>query len=268
MLHAAGLTAGYHRGTPVLNGVDLHVPAGGFLALIGPNGSGKSTLLRVLAGVLEPWSGQVELDGQDTSLWARRQLARAIAVVPQEATSPFAFTAGEIVAMGRHPYLRPFGSLDTADSDAVGQAMARTGTEHLADRSVLELSGGERQRVIIARALAQEPRLLLLDEPTNHLDINHQVEVLDLLHQLHGDGGLAIVCVTHDINAAAQYADDVVMLAPGGTVHAAGPPQAVIDAEHIETLYGIGVDVTQADGRPRVWPRSRRLHPISQERSL
>ena len=258
LLDVTGIRAGYYHGAAVLDGVDLSLPAGGFLGLIGPNGSGKSTLLRVLAGVLLPWAGVVRLDGVDMTTLGRRQLARTLAVVPQDTVSPFAFTAGEIVAMGRHPYLRRFGGLSPVDQHAVADAMERTGTAHLTSRSILELSGGERQRVIIARALAQQPRLLLLDEPTNHLDINHQVEVLDLLYDLNRSDGLAIICVTHDLNAAAEYTDHVVLMAPGGRVHAAGVPEDVLTTEHVEAVYGVRVHITHGSGRPRITPISRR----------
>jgi len=258
LLQVTGIHAGYYPDTPVLQEVDLRLSAGGFLGLIGPNGSGKSTLLRVLAGVLAPWSGSVLLDGADVGQVSRRQLARTVAVVPQDSVSPFAFTAGEIVAMGRHPYLPRFGGLDARDRCAVSQAMERTDTAHLAARSIVELSGGERQRIVIARALAQQPRLLLLDEPTTHLDINHQVEVLDLLYDLNRSDGLAIVCVTHDLNAAAEYTDQVVLMAPGGRVHAFGTPAEVITADHVEAVYGIRVAINDADGRPRITPLSRR----------
>lgn len=266
LLQVTAIRAGYYADVPVLDNVDLHLPAGGFLGLIGPNGSGKSTLLRVLAGVLQPWSGLVRLQGVDMAGLSRSELARTVAVVPQDTTSPFAFTVGEVVAMGRHPYLRRFGGLTTTDTKAVTEAMERTGTAHLSGRSILELSGGERQRVVIARALAQQPRLLLLDEPTNHLDINHQVEVLDLLYDLHKDG-LAIVCVTHDLNAAAEYADTVVLMATGGRVHAAGEPGVVITPANVEAVYGVAVTVTDSGGRPRIVPQSRRLHfhPTSSE---
>jgi len=271
LLDVTGISAGYYPGTAVIDDVDVCLPAGGFLGLIGPNGSGKSTLLRVLAGVLAPWSGVVRLDGVDIRTQSRRQLARTLAVVPQDTVTPFAFTAGQIVAMGRHPYLRRLGGLGVSDQHAVAEAMERTGTAHLAARSILELSGGERQRVVIARALAQQPRLLLLDEPTNHLDINHQVEVLDLLYDLNHSDGLAIVCVTHDLNAAAEYTDHVVLMAAGGRVHAAGAPADVITADHVEAVYGVRVAISATSGGPRITPLSRRLHtqqPVAPETTL
>jgi iron complex transport system ATP-binding protein len=260
LLDVTGICAGYYPGTPVLEDIDLQLEAGGFLGLIGPNGSGKSTLLRVLAGILKPWSGCVRLDGSDVGGVSRRQMARTIAVVPQETVSPFAFTVGEIVAMGRHPYISRFGGLDADDVRAVAEALERTDTANLTSRSILELSGGERQRVVIARALAQQPRLLLLDEPTNHLDINHQVEVLDLLYDLNRNDGLAIVFVTHDLNAAAEYTDHVVLLTPGGRIHAAGAPGEVITVDHVEAVYDVRVAVVESAGRPRITPVSRR-HP-------
>ena len=142
---------------------------------------------------------------------------------------------------------------------AVDEAMERTGTRSLAERSILELSGGERQRVIIARALAQQPRLLLLDEPTNHLDIAHQVEVLDLLYDLNRNDRLAIVCVTHDLNVVSGYADQVVLMAPGGRVSASGSPDQVLTSERIAQVYGVDVSVAIVDGQSRVLPLSRRL---------
>jgi iron complex transport system ATP-binding protein len=259
LLEVTGIRAGYYRDTAVLQDVSLELAAGGFLGLIGPNGSGKSTLLRVLAGVLAPWSGAVRLDESDLSALSRRQLARTIAVVPQETTSPFAFTVAETVAMGRHAYLPRFGGSSVEDRQVVNDAMERTDTAHLASRSVVELSGGERQRVVIARALAQQPRLLLLDEPTNHLDINHQIEVLDLLYDLNRTDGLAIVCVTHDLNAAAEYAQHIVLLASGGRVHTSGVPADVITADHVRAVYGARVAVDHVAGRPRIAPVSRRL---------
>jgi iron complex transport system ATP-binding protein len=259
LLDVSQVSAGYYPGEPVLQAVDLHLEAGGFLGLIGPNGSGKSTLLRVIGGVLAPWSGKVGVDGRDLTQLSRRDLARTVAVVPQETLSTFAFSASEIVAMGRHPHLRRIGGLGSSDRRAVDEAMERTGTRSLAERSILELSGGERQRVIIARALAQQPRLLLLDEPTNHLDIAHQVEVLDLLYDLNRNDRLAIVCVTHDLNVVSGYADQVVLMAPGGRVSASGSPDQVLTSERIAQVYGVDVSVAIVDGQSRVLPLSRRL---------
>ena len=260
LLEVAQVSVGYYPKEPVLDAVDLQLEAGGFLGLIGPNGSGKSTLLRVLGGVLKPWSGRVCIDGRDLSELSRRELARTVAVVPQQTLISFSFTVSEVVAMGRHPHLPRIGGPGERDRRAVEEALERTGTRELAGRSILELSGGERQRVVIARALAQKPRLLLLDEPTNHLDINHQVEVLDLLYDLNRTDRLALICVTHDLNVASGYADQVVLLAPGGRVCAAGPPAEVLTSERIAQVYGVEVSIASVGGQPRVLPLSRRLH--------
>ncbi|MEE2657407.1 MAG: ABC transporter ATP-binding protein, partial [Candidatus Latescibacterota bacterium] len=215
LLSLASVSAGYYPGTPVLSDIDLAVSQGEFLGLIGPNGSGKSTLLRVIAGVLAVQTGCIRLDGRELSQISRRQLARSLAVVPQETASMFGFSVREVVAMGRHPFLGPLGGLSSEDVGVISEALRLTDTAGLTERSILELSGGERQRVIVARALAQRPRLLLLDEPTNHLDINHQIEIFDLLRALNRKHGLTLMCITHDLNFAGEYCDRIVLVHDG-----------------------------------------------------
>jgi ABC-type cobalamin/Fe3+-siderophores transport system ATPase subunit len=180
---------GYHRGRCVLQDVSLQVAPGEVLALVGPNGVGKSTLLRLMAGLRRPWEGQLLLAGRDMALMSRREVARTVAVVPQEVHMPFPFTVRQVVELGRTPYVKPFAlGGDHRDRTAVERALALLGLEGMAHRPFVELSGGERRRVIIAMALAQEPQLLLLDEPTAHLDIGHQVEVMGLLSRLAHEG--------------------------------------------------------------------------------
>ncbi len=251
--------SGYHADTPVIRGVDLALESGAFVALIGPNGCGKSTLIRTITGVVPVMAGQVKLEERPSRTMSRRTLARIMAVVPQESTCPFAFSVHETVMMGRYPYLSRFRQPQPADHEAVHEALRLTHTWDLARRSVSELSGGERQRVIIARALAQQPRLLLLDEPTNHLDINHQVEVFDLLYELNRSRDLAILCVTHDLNFASEYCDQLVLMDHGRVV-ATGTPDEVITAEQISTVYGIPVRIQPGDGGagPRITPVTRK----------
>ncbi len=257
LLQLNNVTVGYQAGVPVLREVSLCVEDGAFAALIGPNGSGKSTLLRVAAGVMEPWSGHVTLAGQNLMSCSRRDLARRIAVVPQATVSDFEFSVGETVAMGRHPHLKRFQGMGDQDRLAVARALELTSTADLAHRSIRELSGGERQRVIIARALAQQPQLLLLDEPTNHLDINHQVEILDLLTQLHEETGLTLVCVTHDLNAAAEFAEQLVLMESGRPL-AIGNAGQVLTEQLIHQAYGVEVWIEQIGGCARIIPKSRR----------
>ncbi|HJN27980.1 MAG TPA: ABC transporter ATP-binding protein [Candidatus Latescibacteria bacterium] len=257
LLHLDDVTVGYRPGSPVLRQFSLSVETGAFAALIGPNGSGKSTLLRVVAGVMAPWSGRVTLDGQELSEYSRRDLARRIAVVPQAAVSDFEFSVEETVGMGRHPHLKRFQGMGEEDRIAVAEALELTATAELARRSIRELSGGERQRVIIARALAQQPQLLLLDEPTNHLDINHQLEILDLLSELHDQTGLTLVCVTHDLNAAAEFGEQLVLIESGRPL-AVGDAHQVLTQERVRQAYGVDVWIEQIGGSTRIIPKSRR----------
>ena len=251
--------SGYRPDEPVIRGVDLDLEEGDFLGLIGPNGCGKSTLLRTITGVIPVAAGLVEIQGDNIRTVSRKRMAQLVGVVPQESTCEFAFTVREMVMMGRHPYLGRFRGPGREDEGIVGEAMELTDTGHLAGRNIIELSGGERQRVIVARALAQKPRILLLDEPTNHLDINHQVEVFDLLYQLNQEQGLTLLCVTHDLNFAGEYCDRIMLMAGGKTV-ACGSPEEVITNEIISDVYGIEVRVENGvtGGGPRVIPVSKK----------
>src|SRR5579859_388485 len=183
MLVVDGVTFGYDR-QPLLYDVHLQVRSGEMVGLLGPNGSGKTTLLRLISGVLRPHQGAVMLDGRDARTWGRREMARRVAVVPQEMHVPFAFTVEELVSLGRTPYSSLLGSPTKEDQRAVQSALQAADIESLAERFFNELSGGERQRVIVAMALAQRPALLLLDEPTSHLDIRYQIELLELVQRL------------------------------------------------------------------------------------
>ena len=259
LLRLQRVFSGYRPDEPVIRGVDLELEEGDFLGLIGPNGCGKSTLMRTITGVIPVAAGLVEIQGHNIRTMSRKRMAQLIGVVPQESTCEFAFSVREMVMMGRHPYLGRFRGPGREDEEIVGNAMELTDTSHLAERNIIELSGGERQRVIVARALAQKPKILLLDEPTNHLDINHQVEVFDLLYQLNREQGLTLLCVTHDLNFAGEYCDRIMLMA-GGKTCACGPPEEVITSEIISDVYGIEVRVENgvSDGGPRVVPVSKK----------
>jgi len=207
------------------------------VGIVGPNGSGKSTLIRALSGVLPPRSGEIALNGQGIHRLSRQSLARLVAVVPQNAPLPEAFTALEIVLMGRYPHLGLLRYESKRDLAIAWDALERTGIAPLAQRRVTELSGGERQRLLIARALAQEPRVILLDEPTTHLDIQHQVEVMELVRGLVAQGTAAVAAI-HDFSLAARFCHRLLLLRDGG-VGAQGPPQSVITPENIEAAFGI-----------------------------
>ncbi|MBP7332444.1 MAG: putative siderophore transport system ATP-binding protein YusV [Firmicutes bacterium ADurb.Bin373] len=237
----------------VLNGLTFSISSGSFTGIIGPNGSGKSTLLKSLSRVLKPVKGTVLLNEKDLYRMGPQEVAKKMAVVPQETAVNFSFTVKDIVIMGRSPHLGRFQNEGEKDFAAARQAMALTGTLHLADRLITAVSGGERQRVIIARALTQEPEIILLDEPTSHLDINHQVEILSLLQRLNRENNLTIISVFHDLNLAAQYCDSLILMKKGA-VFTVGEPAAVLTSGNIKEVYGASVLVRKhpVTGRPSI----------------
>jgi iron complex transport system ATP-binding protein len=229
---------------PVLRGVSIELGEGELVGLIGPNGAGKTTLIKVLSGLLKPNKGRVYLGGKDIHGLSRRQIAKRVAVVPQELIVPFAFTAYEMVMLGRTPYVRPLLGPISHDMEVVAEKMEMTDTLHLAERNFNELSGGERQRVIIAMALAQEPDVLLLDEPTVHLDINYQIEILELIRRLNREGRLTVLAAMHDLNLASLYFERLVLL-EGGRVVAEGSSEEVLCEEVIWRVFRAAVQVQE-----------------------
>jgi iron complex transport system ATP-binding protein len=239
----------------VLAGVDLEVAPGEVVGLLGRNGAGKTTLLRVASGALAPDAGRVLLEGRAQESIERRERARIVALVPQDTQLAFPFSVAELVLMGRTPHLGWLGFESAHDLDVARDAMARMGIAALADRSVLTLSGGERQLAMVARALAQEPRLLLLDEPTAFLDLRHRLEVLTVVRALAAAGTSALV-VSHDLGVAARFCDRLVLLGDG-RVLASGPPRAVLTPDLLRAAFGIEVELAVAtDGAPVVVPRA------------
>jgi iron complex transport system ATP-binding protein len=223
----------------VLKGVTFTASEGEFLGVIGPNGSGKSTLLRVMSKLLLPKVGTVYYEDCDLSTLSRRDVARRVAVVPQESPMGFSFTVSDIVLMGRNPHMGLLESEGKRDYEIARRSMEVTNTYHLRNRVVTQLSGGERQRVIIARALAQSPKVLLLDEPTANLDIHHQIEILDLVKKL-TENGLIVICSIHDLNLASFYADRLLALKEGRII-TWGTPAHVLTEEHVRHIFGIDV---------------------------
>ena len=248
MLKATDLSFSFARrgasGPRVIDGVSLDVERGTVVGLLGPNGSGKTTLLRILAGVLPPQSGRVLIDGRPIEQLTRRELARRIAVVPQETHSTFDFSVIDMVLMGRYPHLGPFELEGAADQEIARDSLAATGTAALETRRFGTLSGGEKQRVVIAGALAQASDMLLLDEPTTALDLGYQLEITALLSRLNTERGVTMIVSTHDLNLAATLCTELVLLKTG-RVLARGPTADVLTAPNIRTLYGIDADVAR-----------------------
>ncbi|MDP1946266.1 MAG: ABC transporter ATP-binding protein [Nitrospirota bacterium] len=242
-----------------LDHLSFHVDTGEILGIVGPNGSGKTSLLKVLSGLLPAGEGDVRLGGLSLRKRSQTDIARVVAVVPQEYAQVFPFTVAETVLMGRFPHRTTrwwslgIGDETAKDLSCAHQAMVDTDVLSLADRLVSDLSGGERQRVMIARALAQEPKILLLDEPTAFLDINHQIEICSLIARLRTERRLTVVLVSHDLNVASQYCDRVLMLKDGGLCRI-GSPEETIRPDVLRMVYGceVVVDAHPQTGRPRV----------------
>ncbi len=256
LLLAEHLTCGYGE-QPVVRDVSFSVASGDFTGIIGPNGCGKSTLLRTLTGVLTPQAGSVALQGQKISTLSRRDIARQVAVIPQDTTLLFGFTVLDMVLMGRTPHLKRLQRAGEKDLALALEALEQTDMLDKKDRKITELSGGERQRAVIARALAQEPSLLLLDEPDSHLDIGHQVEIFNLLQDLNHRQNLTLLCVSHDLNLAAAYCRRLLLMQNGRLI-ATGTPEEIITPEHIHAVYGIHalVSPSPVNGTPQITPCS------------
>ncbi|MBI4886758.1 MAG: ABC transporter ATP-binding protein [Acidobacteria bacterium] len=261
-IHLEQISFGYDsppgRGAFSLAGLSLAIRRGSLTGLLGPNGCGKTTLLKLLAGVLQPARGVITLDGAAIAAMSRRQLARRLALVPQETHPAFDYSALEMVLMGRHPHLGAFRLEGPDDYSIAYDALAATGTGHLAQRPYMTLSGGEKQRVVIASALAQQPDVLLLDEPTASLDLGYQLEVAGLLARLNRERGVTMVLATHDLNLAASLCDALVLMRDG-RVLAQGATRDVLTGAHVRQLYNVDADVHfhEASGHLTVVPIRR-----------
>lgn len=247
LLEVDRLGFGYH-GKPVGRDVSFGLDAGEVLCLLGPNGCGKSTLFKTILGLLPAQAGEVRLEGEPSAVWSRRRLARIAAYVAQSQPPMFAFSVRDLVLMGRTVHLGPFANPGPVDEALAEACLERLSIAHLASRAFPELSGGEQQMVLIARALAQEPKLLIMDEPTASLDFGNRVGLLAEIRRL-ADQGLAVVLSTHDPDHALQIADRVVLLERGRAL-AAGTPAETITAERLRRVYGVPVDfAVLPDGR-------------------
>jgi iron complex transport system ATP-binding protein len=225
-----------------LRDVSVSIQRGSLTGLLGPNGCGKTTLLKLLSGVLRPQHGAIALNGRPMSGIPRRELARQVAVVPQETHPAFDYSVMEMVLMGRHPHLGAFQLEGPADLAIARDALLATGTMHLADRPYMTLSGGEKQRAVIAGALTQSPQVLLLDEPTASLDLGYQLEIAALLTRLNRERAVTMVLATHDLNLAASLCDTLVLMRDGRML-AQGATRDVLTGAAIRQLYDVDADV-------------------------
>jgi iron complex transport system ATP-binding protein len=258
-----------HSGDPsawVINGMEFTIRQGEIVGVIGPNGSGKSSLLKLLTKLVRPQEGTIHLFGAELGALSRESISRQVAYMPQDLSYDFPFSVMDMVLMGRFPYRRGglwnlVGWEQQEDLAAAEEAMVQTDVRHLANRMITTLSAGERQRVLLARALAQVPRVLMLDEPTAHLDLNHQLDVCRILQRVHAQLQMTVLLVSHDINLASQYCDRILVMKQGAVV-CIGPPQDVIHPLVLTEVYGcqVLVDAHPDTGLPRVSLPSQDRH--------
>lgn len=237
----AGVEFAYDR-KQVIRGLDLTVSSGRLTAVVGPNGSGKSTLLDLMAGFREPTAGSVRLLEKGIADYGQQELSRTLAMAPQDYRFKFPFTVCEAVLMGRHPHIPRFSAPTAEDRERVDAALRVMDLEPLANRPLSELSGGERQRTVLARTLAQQTPVLLLDEPTSSLDIRHTLAALHEFRRLAADEGRTVVLVAHDLNLAASFADELVLLS-AGSVHARGDVRETLTPDNVRTVFGVECSV-------------------------
>ena len=263
-LAADNLVLSYGAAT-IVDHVSLHIPEGKVSAFLGPNGSGKSTIFRALARLLRPRHGTVVIDGTAIGSMTTKQVARKLAILPQQPVTPESITVEDLVWYGRHPHRKPLVASGAADREAVEWAIRATQLEGLRSHPVDALSGGQRQRAWIALALAQDTSILLLDEPTTFLDLSHQLEVLELCAELNRDQGKTVVMVLHDVNLAAEYCDHLFVI-KNGQVFTQGSPGQVLTRDLIRAVYDVDAQVIPhpVSGRPLCIPSAKRTTAAGQ----
>lgn len=248
VLEVDGLTFGYGS-EPLLKDVSFTLDRPELVCVIGPNGVGKTTLVKCINKLLRPDSGSVTLDGDDVLGMRLMDLARKMAFVPNRMDSVFRMSVAEMVLMGRFPFAQWANS--DRDLEVADRAMDALGLQPLSERDVSELSSGQVQKVLIARGLAQEPRILILDEPTSNLDVKHQMEVMGFLRRYAVENGIIVLMVCHDLNLTAAFADRIIMVAEGG-VFVDGSAWDVMTESNIRDVYGVGSKVIDVEGRPHI----------------
>jgi len=233
-----------YRSDPVLRELSFNISAGEFIGIIGPNGAGKSTLLKLLNRVLTPDAGEIFLKDEPLDKYQQKELAKIVGYVPQEFKTAFNFTVREIVAMGRFPYATPFSRESAADKQIMESSMNATNVLEFKDRLFSELSGGEKQRVVLASALAQEPKILLMDEPTASLDLKYQIGFFEIVKNLQRDQNMTIVSVTHDINLVVRYCEKLFVVNEGRLV-SEGSPREILNKTLIRDVFDVDVEIIE-----------------------
>lgn len=239
MLEIKNLNFSYFE-TKVLTGVNLSFTDGEFVGIIGPNGAGKSTLLKLVLGFLHSEQNNIQLNKKPLEKYPKKELGKNIAYVPQETEFSFSFKVHEIVRMGRYPYLKGIAYYSDEDEKIVNESMKKMEITHFANRRFNNLSGGEKQRVVIASALAQQPKILLLDEPTSALDLHHQIDIYIILKTLQNETNLTTIVVTHGINLAAQFCERIILMNKGEIIRD-GKPDEVLQFNLLQEIFGVKV---------------------------
>ena len=247
-INIKGLQFSY-TSVPILDDINLNLDGKKLVSILGPNGVGKSTLIHCINKILTPKGGVVLMDGKDVKEITVKEMSKIVGYVPYSANDSFPLSVVDTVLMGRHPHSK-WGSLDN-DLRIVYETLEQLGITHLAMRSFNELSAGQHQKVMLARGLVQEPEVLLLDEPTSNLDVRHQIDVTKLLKKMVSEKGILTIMISHDINIAAKYSDEIIMM-HDGKIFATGTPKEVITEDNLRTVYGVECVVVEDQGSPHV----------------
>ncbi len=240
----------YNAHQPVLHDINMILDTPGLTCILGPNGVGKSTLIKCINKLLSPTGGEVILDGRSVKDYTLSELSKVMGFVPASSSDNFSMNVVDTVLMGRHPFQKLWSEKE--DLHIVYETLKALNITHLAMRDYDELSAGQHQKVALARGLAQQPAVLLLDEPTANLDVRHQVNVIELLHKLAHEKGMAIIMVSHDLNIAVRYADKVIVMSTPGVIYKMGLPNDVITEETIRYVYGMNCQIIEVEGRPHI----------------
>lgn len=257
MINIKNIKAGYYN-KEVLKNINTYINKNSFTGIIGPNGAGKSTLLKVLCGLIKPFSGTVEIEGKNI-LSLGENISKIISFMPQNINTDFNMEVKDFIMFGRYPYMNILKIPSQKDFDAIDKVIALTGIEYLIDRNINELSGGEKQKALIAQTLAQETDIIIFDEPTSHLDIGSQNDILSILRELNEKYNKTVIITLHDLNAAGEYCDNIILLNEGQICNT-GRPEDVLNYKDIETVYNTKVIVTEnpVSQKPYIVPISKK----------